>query len=152
MCWMSNKLKPLVSDGNVKIYKVCRNNIIPYLYYGYYYNSFCYKLQHVYKTQISIAKHIVLDVGVYVGDEGFHSYSQKKCKWKLDNTTTIEPSILIYNDIFHLHYINDDSTEFIFGKVVLLEGYIPQGATYYENDEGEIISDSIILTNTITKL
>ena len=81
MCWISNKCKPLVSDGNVKIIKICGQKENSRLC-GYFRTSFNYNLNFTYKTEVKI--HQAYFDNEYFGHEGFHCYSADKCTWEID--------------------------------------------------------------------
>jgi len=146
MCWTSNKLQPLISDGNVKVRKVCKidNGKI----YSYFFQNFQYELGKEYQSEIYISIRKGKQ-NYYYGYTGFHSYSADNC------------SIGIYTN-FHgvsrfrvrchtlqncvLHTFEDTCNCAVF------EGYIPKGKKYYVNTVGEIISESIVLTKKLNKL
>lgn len=136
MCWKSKEFKPLVSDGNVKIKKVCllyNGNI-----HGYYYHNFIYELNKEYQTNVSL----LLDTdNFYSGSVGFHSYLYKEVSL-IPNRYTLDAYLGTY---FITAYSKTSD-------VVIVEGYIPKGATYYINENKEIISDRIVLTNITHRL
>ena len=143
MCWKSNSIKQLISDGKFKIFKVCKiesNNIIQ----SYFFDSFKYDLNKQYKTDIVIKKKedfpkktlYLNGNSEYYGFNGFHSY--------LDTCECYEYSgaLLVYDisekivGVYSKEYYN----------LVIVEGYIPEGSICYINEHQEIISDSIVLT------
>ena len=157
MCWISDKLEPLVSDGNVKVFKICGQTKDSSLY-GFFRHTFKYALNKIFKTKISIdSKGLSFR---YMGNEGFHSYSNDHCMWLLHRYEFIKSSkpesIDVFAKINGERIIGSYSTNgfycFYFVSIVLVEGYIPKGSRYYINENGEIISDSIVLTNIIKKI
>lgn len=154
MCWISEKLEPLVSDGNVKVFKICGETNDSCLC-GFFRYSFKYVLNKTFKTKIIIDKNF--STVTYIGNEGFHSYSQKHCMWMLRNSpyTTYRISYIdVYTKFNSERLIGSYAANTFndFGSTILVEGYIPKGGLYYINEIGEIISDSIVLTNIIEKI
>ena len=136
MCWQSNSKNMQISDGNVKVKKICRfvnGNLC-----GYFYKDFTYALNTEYHDLLLV---LYLDLEhAYVGTKGFHSYSADKCQ-------------ILYNQETRLFEIWKDSYSTMFNTfinfkktVVVVEGYIPKGGVYHINEDGEIISNSIVLT------
>ena len=153
MCWRSKKMNKCISDGKVKVFKVCTLKNDGKLY-GYFYKDFQYELNTKYKQDITFAMSCLLKgCFIHYGYDGFHSYSKDVCKAKLSRPQDLWPSwikvVNVYKNSNHQE-IADYVGEYNF-NFVIVEGYLPKGTTYYVNDKGEIISDSIILTNTITK-
>jgi len=147
MCWESKELKLLVSDGNVKVFKICLvsengNNYFSYLY------RFKYILNKEYHTELNIKK--VITGGLNYGNEGFHSYSAEHCKaengWS-DMMTHYAMSVLSKNRNIGIYFVRRNKL-----PLALINGYIPKGAKYAINADGEIISDSIVLTDVVRTL
>lgn len=94
-------------------------------------------------------------ISLYKVDEGLHSFS---AKLKVEKQP-ISDSRILYCKIgnykfptrkYHLFSMKslypDQSGEF---ECVVVEAIIPAGTTYYENPEGEIVSNKLILTDNI---
>jgi len=120
-----------ISDGHVKVFKICnyisdRKKIV---ITGYFYRLFEYKLRRKYKTQLGIDYLFYNRVF-----EGFHSYSPDICHAE--------------NEVLHkVIRLKDNTVIGVYGREsVVVEGYIPKGGIYYVNEQGEIVSDSIVLT------
>lgn len=158
MCWTKNasSLPPtlLVSDGTVKIFKVCKKrqgNLC-----GYYYTSFNYILDQEYQTTIDLSYDE--ESKEYIGNQGFHSYDASKCKVKTLEWGGIFGRVKsVHMDVLRLF---SNSIEYIANYVLkdnsfrdeyayLVEGYLPKGTQYYVNECGEIISDKIVLSKII---
>lgn len=139
MCWKSKTAKKLIATEDIPILKVCVEHIITKEISSYYYGSE-YKLNEFYKNKIE--QHYTN--GTTLIDVGLHCYSSK-CQFRklsrfkgimLFSTTT--PSVVtrkFYNDPSHY--------------VVVLEGFIPIGATYYINEMEEIVTDHLVLTDVL---
>lgn len=141
MCWKTNKnifLQPIKTKGDIPVFKICmptrdENCIISF------HQVFPYKLNEVYTLENQDMTLILPTVdwtttiaSIY---EGFHSYITD-CK--------------IYDNLVGHIYIMGINAERIgcYGKsqVVKVFGYIPKGSTYYINEKGECVSNSICLT------
>ena len=145
MCWISKECKPLVSDGHVKVIKICGQKENSRLC-GYFRASFCYILNFTYKTEVNI-KYFANE---YYGDIGFHCYSADKCAWKTDLKHRV---IKIGTDIDTFSYFGVYPIDYAdFSNVAIVEGYIPKGTVYYINEDGEIISNGIVLTKVLQTL
>ena len=146
MCWKSNSIKQLISDGKFKIFKICQiksNNIIQ----SYYFDKFKYDLNKQYKTDTVIMKKEDFDFSKrtlnpleysseYYGFNGFHSYLNTCKCYELDGVLLVYDTPEIILDLYSKEYYN----------LIMVEGYIPEGSTYYINEHKEIISNSIVLT------
>ena len=131
MCWCSSTLVTRNSgDEKVLIYKVLGLN------YGilkaYFYNDFMYILDHIYEAKINPE---YPTSNRYVINQGLHCYSAK-CKFKYNYSSV---SVMCttearrYPDSFYT-------------KAVVAKGYIPPNTKYYINEEGEIVTESLVLT------
>lgn len=144
MCWQSNTAKKHISDGKVKVFKVCIINPKDEIR-SYYFSAFKYELDKQYKQDIVL--YMKDDLGMknranqpkYLGFKGFHSYLDGCALIKEKNLLFVRPtpksrlSIGLYDmDTYCL---------------AIVEGYIPEGVAYYINRHKEIISESIVLTN-----
>lgn len=135
MCWTSKNLIQHISDGNVKVFKICV--LFGGAIRGYYYRKFEYELNKEYQTEINISSKIYsLTDETHIGNEGFHSYSEKECF-----VDTNREGFEVYNkkNNFFITVYHSGI------KIIVVEGYLPKGTTYYINHDGEIISDRIIL-------
>lgn len=142
MCWESQDLELRISDGNVRIFKICQisNNTLR----GYYFPNFTYELDTEYETKMFIQanKETIKQTYKYIGTKGFHSYSAEKCVAKLKHDGFNDERIAVWHkrDFFIHNFFwrgND---------LALVTGYIPKNSTYYINSQGEIISNCIVLT------
>lgn len=152
MCWTS-KFSPhkQTARENVPIFKIG-------WFYGIivksYFQHFSYELnhKHIMETKLEPKLKIItkksfkvvngetkiVDTGKVIGteisiDKGFHSYSINcACKKWCDSIIVSLTGCEVAN------YSKQAS---------IIEGYIPEGAHYYENEKGEIVSDQIVLTN-----
>ncbi len=135
MCWRSSKLVCKNSgDEKVPIYKVLG------LSYGilkaYYYNDFHYTLDFTYKCKI---KPELYALTIYLINEGLHCYSAK-CRFRYTY-----PGVLVTCLTETRKYPNG-----LYTTAVIVKGYIPPNTTYYINDEGEIVTESLVLTELMT--
>lgn len=138
MCWISDKAEPLISDGNVRVFKICR--LKDGFIHSYYYGG-VYELDKEYETKINISPNG--NGEKYFGREGFHSYSSNDC-YAIATVGGLQV-FKIRTGLTYDLFITDYIGTYITG-VVVVEGYLPKGATYYINNQKEIISNKIILT------
>ncbi len=139
MCWTSKTAEKLTAIEDIPILKVCVEHIITKEITSYYYGSE-YKLNEFYKSKIE--RHCTN--GATLIDVGLHCYSSKCQFKKLGRTkgiglfSTTPPAVIIrkfHDDPFHC--------------VIVLEGFIPMGATYYINEIDEIVTNHLVLTNVL---
>lgn len=127
--------------------------------YPYYYNdnfTFEYTIGERYKTSVSVIGGNEYDRI----EEGFHSYG-KGVHFKLEQTYTwgdVKSCILVIAanvpNILTAHMqetcpweIDDVTT--IYPNVVIVKCIVPKGASYWVNEEGEMVSTEIIITDEI---
>jgi len=145
MCWQSTNINLQVSDGNVKVTKICRlvnkTKIV-----GCYFTNFQYELNEKYTQKM----HITCKANQYFGNEGFHSYSTDKCKVDISKGTKLNYTykcIRVHSP--KQNWVASYYTR-LTGKpkptLAVVNGYIPKGMKYSINENGEIISEGIILT------
>ena len=158
MCWSqkSSSLPPtqLVSDGTVKIFKICKmrqGNLC-----GYIYTTFNYILGQEYQTTIDMS--YVANYKKYIGNQGFHSYDASKCSVNIlemgdifgnVKRACIEVLRRFDNSIYHTAAYQIKDVIFKDATACFIEGYLPKGTRYYVNEYGEIISDKIVLSKII---
>ena len=168
MCWRGTKRDRRVADKDIETYKVMykyENKYVPY----YYYIIKAYKVGETYKEtleEISIYDSKYLpwihnEKDAIKIENGFHSYSSENtdiAHRKMYNTEgfamlTKDNSLL---DYYGEGYLTNDNEPIKVGwskdpvnledKLYVVKCIIPKGSTYYENDKGEIVSDTIIIT------
>ena len=88
--------------------------------------------------------------GDLVITQGFHSYSRQDCFY------AIEYGISIYSRNRAKEEKEDGDWCLInrldytpYEEIVVLEGIIPKGSCYYKNDNGEMVSDRIVLNGVL---
>ena len=131
MCWTTKKgnLKPKVAKRNIKVIKVLdEKNFSPVYPHKYFLN----KQEEKVNINIQQVTHPDYKIKYFI-NSGYHSYSKK---YKV--TKTNFGLILKYKDIIKNWEVelNLKTQNFI----------IPKGATYYLNEHGEYVSDTIIMT------
>ena len=129
MCWKSKLVpKRLVAKRDIPITKILAPNMCAYFFRG-----FQYDLHKQYLTELKEPRwDCVLDK--YIINHGFHSYS-KKVKMAIDE------------DYIHVFYPSCGVALAVYSSVAnIVNGIIPKGSHYYLNDDGEYVSDSIIIT------
>lgn len=145
MCWEKiSGNKPCVRKNkwDIIVYKVLRLKDDKLLSY---FKSFEYAVQKVYSIDNGLTVQQNL-TRLYSITEGFHSYDARCCvrAWLPgDFFETFAPS-----EVLPLNQYYNSNSEFR-GGTVLVRCVIPEGSVYYENEDGEIVSDKIMLTDQI---
>lgn len=141
MCWVSNKLRPLSSSKeNTPIYKIVRVNATGGL--EAYFRGSDYVLNQLYEEELGhyfdpfICRHFI--------SEGIHCYSTA-CKFK----RSPEGIFAITKDLKILYAEGEISLTGKYYKAVVVEGYIPADSEYFENENQEIVTTKIVLTNVL---
>lgn len=136
MCWsgkINHSVTKLVADSDIPIFKVCRYSAISKMLVSYF-QEFIYILGERYSQgELQTKKLTCGNLYMYSIDEGFHSYSSD-CGVKFQ----VGLLAVIYPD--HASFIYKST------KSVVVNGYIPKGAEYYDNGNGELVSTDIVLT------
>lgn len=145
MCWIAIEEKDRicrVAENDIRIFKIVDKIGDSMVYTPYYWTlRETYSLGWEYYTKMGER---ILSKGGVIVDRGFHSYSKKKC--------FVMEGMSCYN-VFkkgggELWNSFAFSTE---GKTCVLWGIVPKGSRYYENADGEIVSDHLIIKNEIEK-
>ena len=131
MCWIGPRIEHRATKDIVTfklLYKDPNTHQLYSLYRG-----FQYKLNTLYQCPLGISLFDSKDVKI---NEGFHSYNER-CRIEKFNAFygIIAPDIWLY-----LESIRCYSDGLVFIKTI-----IPKGSIYYQTDNGEMVSDQIIL-------
>lgn len=150
MCWATKKKKnskPKVSDGNVKCRKLCfkrtsgdDDGIISW------YEGFRYDVGSTYRTEMQCPDKLSGLGECYTIREGFHSY-EENCLLSL---TENKHDMLKRIDFTYEGRISWTTWAYPDRMPVILECHIPEGSTYYENEWGEMVSESITVDSIAT--
>lgn len=123
-----------VAEKDIKVYKICvntDNRIVSY------FQKYLYVPLEI-TSEISITFTEKLGF-TYVAD-GYHSY--KSCKW-YPHLSKYGCLVAVIEDTCNTYYYKS--------PVVIAEFIIPKGTIYYENTNGEIVSNQIMFTGIIHK-
>lgn len=133
MCWTGNLILH-TAEENIPIFKVANKGLDGI--YSYYLLSY-YQLGVLKSSPIIIAKKNWILRTVKV-NTALHSYNPKKVTVNKD----------IFSNCIFIYYKGKILLDVLsFNKTsVVVKGFIPKGSQYCENEEGEIISDQLILT------
>ncbi len=153
MCWTGTLDDYKIAYKDVHVFKVLykevneRNETI---YYAPL-TGFQYELNKLYGTkELELIKSIQYKKnGKVTIEEGLHAFSFK-CKPNIIYIPLKTCKINEYLFLFEKNYISVLSAyEEMEGdfELILLECIIPKGAKYYENEEGEIVSNYLIVTD-----
>ena len=150
MCWTTFKSieiipKTVEKKEGKKVFKlaafnkennVIRSYFIPKL-------TFYYKVGKTNEEEIGMVEKGVTNNNAYKLqysiNKGLHSYSKEKCRCE----ETYTKNVAVYTKEQHGmlgYYVSHPRR---YGHLVLLECTIPYGAKYYENSEGEIVSNKL---------
>ena len=140
MCWITYyKPEHIIASKDIPIYKIMRFKR-EYLFRKKFisaFKEFQYKLGETYTGKMGIPT-CNGDGGYYI-DYGFHSYNPLVTY--ITKGRSALPSMVIKCRDHNLG-------GFLLGtNLVILYGYIPRGACYYENEDGECVSNVIKLTH-----
>lgn len=140
MCWTAIEEKDRicrVAEDDIRIFKIVDKIGDSMVYTPYYWTlRETYGLDWEYYTKMGER---ILNNGGVIVDRGFHSYSRKKC--------FVMEGMSCYNVFRKSGCELWDS--FVFsteGKTCVLWGIVPKGSRYYENADGEIVSERIKFT------
>lgn len=145
MCWQTYKkeeMQPKVSENDVNVSKVVGIDKDGTL--TSYWWDFTWELGKEYHSAMNIES---LDVSYLAINTGFHSFNPQKTTFMVDSDTEREISFLyVYcNDNLKMHtWTFGIEYRYKFEKVAVMDCIIPKGSMYYENKDGEIVSDSLI--------
>lgn len=150
MCWIGtkdNEIEMQIAAEDIPIFKVveCKGCIFSPYYYSI---GVTYILGEEYRTGMKIRT--VEDYMVV--ESGFHSYSRQDCFY-----ADIGYGISIYLRNSRAKEEKKDGDWCLinrfdytpYDEIVVLEGIIPKGSCYYKNDNGEIVSDRIVLNGVL---
>lgn len=131
MCWTSTKTPVLKkAEEPIPIFKILYKNM------DSAYMTFRYHLHVKYLQKLETPRITYSSCSIY---KGIHSY---------DAETSIIKDYSGQSDCFVIIAKKDDLILDVFSKgpYIQVMGVIPEGAEYYRNEWGEIVSNSIILT------
>lgn len=142
MCWIAKNLKCQQSKEKVPIYKVLRVNRFDRL--EAYFRGTVYVLNKEYKE--SIGYYFDYFINRHIIDEGIHCYSAS-CKFERKK----DGIFAITTDCTYDRYYQEGRISFTneYYRVVVVKGYIPFDTEYYINDNQEIVTTKIVLTDVL---
>lgn len=153
MCWRTNESVVLKkAEKDIKTFKILYARKKKFLFYTYGIDIISYFMKFPYELnkQYSIMNHLVpfRSGSEYIICDGFHSYSSKYCKVKLSNNDLYDIKVRFESPDENF-LILDYSSGIIRKryKTVIAHAIIPKGAKYAFNEEGECVSDKIIITD-----
>lgn len=162
MCWIQytkngEQLQKIEATEDIHVFKVAlvkRNgDVIPYYIMG---SAMRYKEGQTFQSDLDEPdcrpySHAVDKLSYYVINLGLHSYSTKKCMAKVGNMFKFsDPIVDSTVNRIRVYTIKDGALLNGFTlkcynneKLAIMDCSIPKGAFYYENNFGEIVSDTI---------
>ena len=138
MCWTTSIYPHIkLATENIPVYKIVDKTGGFWFWstFSSYYYGFTYKLHKTYSEKLGAIHDLRTEL--YAINEGIHSY----------HNTLTKISTSKYGD----KWVNDFNGYILdnycrLGNVVKVQGYIPKGSKYYLNENGEYISEQIVLT------
>lgn len=134
MCWITTKKensKGMIAKTDIPILKVLgRNGITPIMDFHVSFNK---KLPQE-TIKVSLIESLIADSVIWRIDNGYHSYSA-------------DGKIVDSVQNFYLILKNGYFSPIYSHKYNIYNGYIPKGTLYYENGYGEIVSETLVVTN-----
>lgn len=151
MCWTSNVLNRKIADHDIKTYKVLlKNTGYANTWYDVLYKSPIMSSEYIMgMMHMDDIKPLGKGVGRYLIDKGIHSYSQRVTFKQNENyhhqkfgiyAQLLDGHTTLYTPIFN----NGKYADVRLYEPVIAECTIPKGASYYENEKGEIVSTQLI--------
>lgn len=136
MCWCSTKKpKAKIAWLPKKVYKVV-SYIMNSPIRGFHYNI----NEKNPKEKICVESYLNAEIPTYIINKGYHSYSNKVKIKKLKG---------INEDITVIDGLKNGNLMVLQEYWKIYEAYIPFGAKYYENENGEIVSENLVITNKV---
>lgn len=140
MCWVSSQAVKQIAEEDIKVFKIGESH--RGMFYSMY-KGFEYKLNRLYTSCIDIELQDCIDIkfqdynNMFVGSKGFHSYDPSIVHLDIRKNVIIQWAVYAGKrklDVGDINYVK-------------AECVIPKGSVYYENENGEIISNQIIIKN-----
>ena len=139
MCWTTFIYPHIqIATENIPVYKIVdkKKGFWFWSTFSSYYYGFTYKLHKRYSEKLGR----IWDpcTGLYAIDEGIHSY----------HNTLTRISTSKYGDRWIRSFNGEilDNYCTLARTIVKVQGYIPKGSKYYLNEDGEYVSEQIVLT------
>lgn len=142
MCWISKTFNPLHSKENIPIYKVLRVNNHNIL--EAYFRGTIYVLNEEFRESLGyyfdpfVSRHMI--------DKGIHCYSDS-CKFERKEGGIFVSTPTHDYDRFYME--GRISITDLHYRVVVVKGYIPSDTEYYINDNQEIVTTKLVLTDVL---
>ena len=158
MCWCTHSelcATEKVAKEDIKTFKVClglnngNRSVLPYYFHS---SSGAYEIGNTYKQTDGIQTRKPYDKLAYTEiNEAFHSYRFDNTLFTLENHYFYgnrEGVSIYHHDTYYKRHI--DMLSSITFPLRFVKCTIPKGATYYENEIGEIASDQIRIDSIMT--
>ena len=144
MSWESERLTKHISDGNVRVVKICRLDKNGNIIGGYYYN-FQYQLNTTHHLQIEVYR--IKPNPMFRGFRGFHSYEKDFVNIERHSPHEIQVYMPVQREGYNQKLLIGEYKNLYLGFAMgIVEGYLPKGSAYYANEKHEILSEEIMLT------
>ena len=149
MCWTGRIEDKKIASHDVKCRKIIKMDMITGKYVPFYLDhTMVYRMGGTYALTIqprfsSLGVAVTLSVGNMAIERAFHAYSMKV---KIVTNTGVGDGYKaeLFDDPVSVIYPSQIDFE-----PIVVECVIPKGTVYYENDRGEIASESLKIVRTI---
>lgn len=130
MCWLGPRIEHCAAE-DIVTFKLLSRDSNTYQLYSLY-RRFEYKLNTLYQCSLGISPFYEDYIRI---NEGFHSYNER-CRIQKSNGFygVLAPYAWFY--VESIRYSDD---------LVFIKTIIPKGSIYYQTNDGEIVSNQIIL-------
>ena len=161
MCWIGKLEDKRIAKTDIKVFKVFRvepgNQLREERVFKAPFYSHDYHMDTCYTIRDGLKPHSPsVDPRNYYIHEGYHSYLPSECTW--ERTTNFYGRQVISVIHHHPQYRCLDNALAIYegydygdnyNRLSVVECTIPRGSEYWVNDNGEVVSDSIILNKKL---
>lgn len=149
MCWTAynkQRSQPIKAEKDIKVFKIAviteNDNAKPYFMD---YSEIVYKTGETYTTNMEPPEQKYC---AYVIGKGFHSYNMDSCyytKGEVNCLVSVTGEVIFhYSRItVNSHYGCSIMNYLTHRTICVMHCTIPEGTTYYENHNGEIVSNAI---------
>ena len=148
MCWRTYKIaEKKTAKEDIPVFKI----MYPSCKSIYYLKG--YELDVLYTSELDspIQTYDYYGRGNFIVNRGFHSYLKESVKTLRNEPQDLNGTFTSLNHYFHTLVIVSeknhmlDNLSLLNNSYIKVSGIIPKGSKYYLNEDGEIVSDQIIL-------
>lgn len=132
MCWVSKEQDIKIAEQDIPIFKIMKKTPSPEIVISIYQN-FPYILNSLTESDIKIQPSSWKNIEVY---QALHSYNPEKI-------ICLSYCFVLYIQTLHGLHLDRFNKDW---DIIKVKGIIPKGSQYMENENGEFVSNQLILT------